>query len=135
MTGIVPLSLGDGVVIILAIFFLAFTSFEYLVKNFILKALLQGSDKDVFSSLKHVRAVSAESMLKFASLIIRVSATLTFALGVAKTFSVLIPAFLPANTFGLSTLISYCGMVNIIHILKPDLEEYFYSHFNGKNQI
>jgi len=112
------------VTLILGIFIIIFLVCEYIAKGIIKSILEKGKNGAKATPLQlqmYLRAVSADSLLRFASLLLKISLTLTLALGFAKVFNGLSQLVLPDHMLGLSILIGYCGMISIYRILAPDL--------------
>ncbi len=98
-------------------FFAAETIVSFVVRSS--EGALQGAD--VSKICKYARIAAAGIVLKFMSLLVRVTASLALALGLFKAFADMARLVLPERALGLILFISYCGLISVARVVFEEM--------------
>ncbi len=113
----------DNVVImLLACAVLAFFVIRILVNDVLERAAEATSQVPTAdSSRKYARLAAAIMTMRFVTLLIVVSSSLSLALGYYKAFTVMAQLVLPERAFGVVLLIAYCGLFAVIKGIRDEM--------------
>ena len=135
MNGSNQISLDTVVTVLLGCAVLLYTAAAIIVSKLIkmriaaeIKANKQTPSPGDFIE-NYCRLISADSSLKYASLILAVVSSLIFALGMMKIFASLIQLVFPERMLGYTLLISYCGLTHSLRLIKAEINNAFHKLF------
>lgn len=120
------LTIDNVIVVVLVCAVLLFWCLEKAIKGLFryIRDGVSAQAQFTFAELdKYCRIASAELVLKFVSMLVKVAAGLAVAVSFYKAFADVALLMLPDRTLGVAVLMSYCGLITAVGVVSTDISD------------